>query len=197
LPMRRKVAALTGTLLVAGLMSMFMPAANAQVGYPPGPCVPGNITIDAGAHAIGTTFSVRLQPLCAWDPGSPVTLTVDGTDVPGKIADAGGGVTVTVTVLSATQLSIDDPVLVASQCGANQMTGSGRSSAAAGAIDTATAKFRVICPAAAGAAQAGAVSGVAFTGANILKWAGIALVMIVGGWLLVGIARRRRANPTA
>ncbi|MGI9080264.1 MAG: hypothetical protein ACR2GF_05525 [Acidimicrobiales bacterium] len=70
------------------------------------------------------------------------------------------------------------------------------SAAAGGAMESYTALFRVNCQAA--AATAGSVpGGVAFTGANVVKWGGIALVLMAGGWLLVGIARRRRVTPSA
>ncbi len=191
--MRRRIATLTGALLVAGVLSAFVPAASAQVGYPPGPCPPANTVVDAGAHAIGSTFSVHLVPPCVWDPGSAVSITVNNQAAGTKVAEADGGVTINITVVSATQLSING-VLVNGQCGPNQAVATGRSSIANGATESVTANFRVICPAAPAAAST--VGGVAFTGANILKWGGIAAVLMIAGWLLVGVSRRRRTNPS-
>ncbi len=193
--MRRKIATLLGTVMVAGVMSLSMPVASAQVGYPPGPCVPGNVVVDYGTRVIGETFNIRMVTKCLWDPGDTVNITVNDQPAGSKIIDAGSGVTVNVTVSSATQLSINDPILVKGGCGENKAVGVSPSSAAGGALESYTALFRVNCAAA--PARASAVPGsVAFTGANILKWGGIALVLMAGGWLLVGLSRRRRANPT-
>ncbi len=193
--MRRRVVSLMAAFAVAGVMSLSMPAATAQVGYPPGPCTPANTVFDAGSHAIGSTFTISLVTHCLWDPGNTVTLTVNGQAAGTKIVDGASGVTVNITVVSATQLAINDPILVSGGCGENKVVGVSSSSAASGANETSTAVFRVSCP---GAARTGSVSGgIAFTGANILRWGGIALAMVAGGWLLVVFARRRRANPTA
>ncbi len=193
--MRRKIATLLGAATVAGIMSLSMPMASAQVGYPAGRCVPANVVQDYGTRAIGETFNIRMVTQCLWDPGSAVNLTVNGQPAGTKIAAGDSSITVNVTVLSATQLSVNDPI-VKGGCGENRAVGSSPSSAAGGAMETYTALFRVNCGAA--PAKASTVSGgVAFTGANILKWGGIALVLTAGGWLLVGLSRRRRTDPTA
>jgi len=193
--MRRKIATLLGTLMVVGVMTLSIPVASAQTGYPPGPCTAGDTFIDAGTHAVGETFTIRLATICLWQPGAGIATTVNGQFVGTKTADASSAVFVNVTVLSPTQLSIDDPVLVSAQCGQNTAVGVGPT--AEGQTETATAVFNINCGAGT-AARAGSVpGGVAFTGANILKWGGIALVLLVGGWFLVGIARRRRTDPSS
>lgn len=192
--MRRSLPAFLATLVVGLSVLALAPPASAQVGYPPPVCPAGDTVIDAGTHAIGETFVVRLQPLCLWDPGSPVTVTVNGQSVGVKIADAGGGVNVTITVLSATELSIDDPVLVRGGCGDNNASGIGFSSAA-GRDVRATALFRVVCPAPA-PARAAARAGVAFTGANVLRWSLIAAGLLGLGAVFVVVARRRRESGT-
>src|SRR5215213_3269296 len=105
--MRRKIAALMVTMVVGTTVYAFAPAASAQVGYPPPVCPPGDTPIDAGTHDIGETFTVRILPNCLFDPGIQVTVTVNGQAAGVKIADSGGGANVTITVLSATELSID------------------------------------------------------------------------------------------
>lgn len=52
-----------------------MPMASAQTGYPPGPCVPGNVVVDYGTRAIGETFTIRMVTKCLWDPGNTVDVT--------------------------------------------------------------------------------------------------------------------------
>ncbi len=191
--MRRRLSALLATLVLGLSVLALAPSASAQVGYPPPVCPPGDTVLDAGTHAIGETFVVRLQPVCLWDPGTPVTVTVNGQGVGVKIADAGGGVNVTVTVLSATELSIDDPVIVSGGCGNNNAAGVGFSSAA-GTNVRAIANFRVVCPAP--AARAEVRAGVAFAGANVLRWSLIAAGLLAVGGLFVVIARRRRESGT-
>jgi len=197
--MRRKIATLLGAVTVAGVMSLSMPVASAQTpGYPPGPCIPGNRVENLGSRAIGSTFTIRMVTQCLWDPGFTVNLTVNGQAAGSKTADGASSINVSVTVLSATQLSINDPILVSGGCGNNRVVGTSPSSAAGGAIETFTATFNVDCGRPAATAGAvGGIGGIAFTGANILKWGGFALVLMAGGWLLVGVSRRRRSAPDA
>jgi len=196
LPMRRKIATLLGTVMVAGVMSVSMPAATAQVGYPPGPCTPGNVVVDYGTRVIGETFNIRMVTKCLWNPGDTINLTVNGQPAGAKVVDGGSGITVNVTVSSATELSINDPVVVRGGCGENSAVGVSPSAAAGGVTESYTARFRVNCAAAPTKASS-VPGGIAFTGANILKWGGIALVLMVAGWFLVGVTRRRRTDPTA
>ena len=182
------VAALLGGGLALVLVA---PApAGAQTGYPPGACTPISSAQDAGAHNIGDVFTVRMTPVCLFDPGSTVGISVNGQGIGTKAADAGGGVNVQVRVVSATQLEINP--LVAGQCGANNIVATGPSSAARAQV-THTANFTVLCP---GVTPAKAVTGrVAFTGDNLLRWGGgAALLVALGGVLLVAARRRSRAQ---
>ncbi|HEX8771097.1 MAG TPA: hypothetical protein VF711_10060, partial [Acidimicrobiales bacterium] len=98
------------------------------------------------------------------------------------------------TVVSATQLSVDDPVSVTGQCGGNTVVATGPSAAAGGSTVTQSAGFTVSCPAATATASKGAV---AFTGANIAKWSAGALVLVAGGFGLVLMSRRRKSDSSA
>jgi hypothetical protein len=166
------------------------PAAGAQTGYPPGACTATIGSQDAGSHAVGESFSIRLTPTCIWDAGSAVGIVVNGQSVGTKAANADGTVTVNVVVTSPTVLTINDPVNVTGHCGANTIVGTGKSSVAGGATVTQTASFTVVCPTP--AAQA-VKARVAFTGANIARWGAIALALLAVGSLLV-VADRRRAK---
>ncbi|MBA3267071.1 MAG: hypothetical protein H0T70_02290 [Acidimicrobiia bacterium] len=189
--MKRTISALV-TLVIGGVLVALAPAASAQTGYPVAGCSPADTVFDAGTHDIGETFTVRLVPICLWDVGSDVVTTVNGQSVGTKVADAGGGVNVEITVVSATQLSIDDPVIVASRCGENSASGIGPS-AAAQTLVRSTAIFRVRCDGVAAAPRA-ARAGVAFTGANLLGPGAVAVVLLGLGSLLVVGARRRRGT---
>lgn len=179
--------------VISGLALLFVPVAGAQTGYPPGPCTTTTGSQDAGAFNIGATFTIRIQPVCLFDVGSLVALTVNGQGIGTKEADAGGGINVVVHIVSATQIEIDDPVTVAAQCGVNTVVATGESN---GTPVTQTATFTILCPGGAAKAVRGRV---AFTGANVLRWgAGAAALVALGGVLLV-TARRRRSHsaPTA
>jgi len=175
-------------VMAGGAFVALAPVASAQTGYPPGRCNPADTLIDVGTHKIGETFTAHLVPVCLWDPGSTIAVTVNGQSVGTKVADAGGGVDVKITVVSATELSVNDPTRVTGQCGENNTSGLGPSAAAPTNV-RATAIFRVVCPAALTSATR---SGVAFTGANIAKWGALALGLLAIGSLLVIGARRRR-----
>jgi hypothetical protein len=185
--MRRRVGT---TAMLAGLVGAWMlglgAPAWAQTGPPPGVCI-ANATQDAGSHAVGSSFVIRLAPPCAFSPGGVVSVSVNDRPVGTKTADAGGGVAVSIVVQSSTQLLINDPVSVPARCGQNTVVGTGFSSLA-GTNVTHTAVFAVTCPAV-------AVPGrLAFTGANFLRWTAIAfLLVVVGGTLLV---RRRVGSPS-
>jgi len=195
--MRRtfSVAALVAFLGSAAFLAA--PTAMAQLpGYPP-TCNPADIPQDAGSHAVGTTFKVAVPPPCVFTPGATISATVNGTDVGKKTADASGFITVTVRVVSATELSIDDPTSVVGRCGVNSVVGTGPSQAAGRAV-TQTVNFTVVCPGTSPGGGGGAATpvkgSVAFTGANIAKWAAIALALIAVGAVLVTLNRRRDAK---
>lgn len=191
--MRRRIFSLTAVLaIITAAMALAVPAASAQAGYQ-GQCEATTSSSSAGGHNVGSTFTVQLAPTCAWTPGTPVTVTVNGVSIPGKVANASGVVTVAITVVSESQLSVDDPVIVASQCGSNTVVGVGPSSVAGGATVTHSAGFTVNCAASPARATRGAV---AFTGANVAKWSAAALVLVAAGFGFVLFSRRRKGDDT-
>ncbi len=193
--MRRSFSVAALVAFIGGAALLVASPAMAQTpGYPP-TCNPVDGVQDAGSHQIGETFKANLLPVCLFNPGSNVNVTVNGQAVGAKVAAADGSITVTVRVVSATELAIEDPVSVSGQCGPNTIVGNGPS-ATAGRNVTQTANFTVICPGVNGpGGNGGAVTpvkgSVAFTGANIAKWALVALVLIGVGGLLVALNRRR------
>jgi hypothetical protein len=180
--------------IIGGALALAAPAASAQTGYPPGNCTTLTGSQNAGTVDVGQTFTIPVSPTCVFTPGAAVNVTVNGVNIPGKVANASGVVAVTITVVSATQLSVDDPVSVPSQCGGNTVVATGPSAAAGGSTVTQSAGFRVRCPAATANATKGTV---AFTGANIAKWSAGALVLIAGGFGLLFLSRRRKRDGSA
>ena len=187
------MAALVG--LVGAMMLLVAPAASAQTGYPPGQCTAVTGSQNVGSVTIGQRFVLQVAPTCLFTPGAPVTVTVNGVDIPGKTAEANGVVLVDVTVVSATQLSIDDPVLTPAICGINTVTARGPSSSAQGGVSTQTANFTLNCPAS-GPGTPGPATPVAgrlsLTGANTLRYTAIALALMVSGALALVTTRQRR-----
>lgn len=199
--MRRTQAMAVLVGLVAAAVFLVAPAAPAQTGYPPGLCTAVVGTQNVGSVSVGQTFVLQVAPTCLFTPGTAVTVTVNGVDIPGKIAQPGGFVLVTITVVSATQLSVDDPVLTPAICGVNSVTARGASNTAQGGISTQTATFTLNCPATAaatGTPTAGAATPVAgrlsLTGANSLRFVAIALALMVTGAFALVATRRRRAG---
>ena len=194
--MRRTQAMAALLALLSGVLLLVAPAASAQTGYPPGPCTTVTGSQHVGNVNIGQRFVLQVAPTCLFTPGTPVTVTVNGVDIPGKTAGPGGFVLVDITVVSATQLSIDDPVLTPAFCGTNTVTARGASSTAQGGISTQTATFTLNCPA--GSATASPTTPVAgrlsLTGANTMRYAAMALALVVAGSLALVVTRRRRAS---
>jgi hypothetical protein len=182
--------------VVGALLLVVAPAASAQTGYPPGPCTTVAGVQNVGTVTVGQRFVLQLAPTCVFTSGTPVTVTVNGVNIPGKVANASGFVTVDITVVSATQLSVDDPILTPAVCGTNTAVATGASSTAQGGTSSQTATFTLTCPAA-GAAVATPIQGrLSLTGANSLRFAAVALaLMAIGGMVLVA-TRRRRADNT-
>lgn len=204
--MRRTQA--TATLLaLLGALFLLSPPASAQTGYPPGACTVLAGTQDVGTVTVGQTFVLQLAPQCVFTPGTPVTVTVNGVDIPGKVANASGAVLVEVTVVSTTQLSIDDPVLTPAFCGTNTVLARGPSAVAGDQQVTQTATFTLSCPGTTtgGATTTGSSTGtttgpatpiigrLALTGSNLLRFLAIALALVVAGAACVVVGRRRRA----
>ncbi len=207
------VTALVG--LVGGLLMVLAPGALAQTGYPPGACTVLAATQDVGAVSVGQTFRVQLAPPCVFTTGASVSVTVNGVTVTGKVATSNGFVAVTITAVSATQLSVDDPTITPAVCGVNTVTARGPSTVAGGQAVTQTATFTLICSGAAttGAATTGtattgaATTGVAtsgpatpstgrlsLTGVNSLRLLAIALALVAIGSMFVIASRRRAAS---
>lgn len=159
--------------------------------YPPGPCTNPSANF-AGTFAIGSTVRFTVPPVCAWDPGATVAVTVNGVTVPGKVASANGTTTVLITIVSATELSIDDQILAPARCGTNTIVGVASSSAARGP-STHTTTFNIDCPGAKAAKPSR--GGVALTGANVARWSAIALGLVLVGGLFLALDRRKH-RPT-
>ena len=195
--MRRTQAMAVLVGLVGAVMLLVAPAASAQTGYPPGQCTAVVGSQNVGSVNVGQRFVLQVAPTCLFTPGTQITVTVNGVDIPGKTAEPGGFVLVDITVISATQLSIDDPVLTPAICGTNSVTARGASSSAQGGISTQTATFTLNCPAPSGPGTAGVATPVAgrlsLTGANTLRYTAVALALVVAGSLALVTTRRRRA----
>ena len=196
--MRRTQAITALVAMVSGLLVLLAPAAPAQT-YPPGPCtlITGTQRVEPAVN-IGQRFVLQLAPTCLFTPGAAVTVTVNGVNIPGKTAEASGVVLVDVTVVSATQLSIDAPVLTPAICGVNTVTARGPSTAQGG-TSTQTANFTLSCPGAAtpvatGTPAAPARGRLSLTGANTPQYVAIALALVVAGSTFVVVARRRREH---
>lgn len=192
--MRRKAVCAVGAAcaLVASMLLTLATPANAQP-YPPGPCVSPSSGA-AGSVGIGGTINIALTPGCGWTPGAALNVAVNGTGIPGKTANAAGGANVVITVVSATQLSVDDPVAAPGQCGTNTVTASGPSTVARGGTSVHTTTFTVLCAAQQGGitpGQAARTSRVALTGANLVRWGAIALGLIVVGAVFLAADRRK------
>jgi hypothetical protein len=184
--------------LVGALLLLMAPPAPAQTGYPPGPCTTITGSQFVGTVQVGQRFVLQVAPTCLFTPGTSLTVTVNGVDIPGKTAEPGGFVLVDVTVLSPTQLSIDDPVLTPAICGTNTVTARGASSTAQGGISTQTATFTLECPpagTATGTPTAGAATPVlgrlSLTGANTMRFVAIAAALMAAGGLALVVSRRR------
>ena len=198
--MRRTQAMAVLVGLVSAVTLLVVSPARAQTGqYPPGLCTAVVGSQDVGSVNIGQRFVLQIAPTCLFTPGTPVTVTVNGVDIPGKTAEPGGFVLVDITVLSATELSIDDPVLTPAFCGTNTVTARGASTSAQGGVSTQTANFTLNCPAGTGsgtgtASPASPVAGrLSLTGANTMRFVAIALTLMAAGSLALVFSRRRRA----
>ena len=105
----------------------------------PTPCIGSQ---SAGTHMVGETFIIVFTPACGFASPPPVIKTVNGVVV-GSQPATNGTASVTITVVSPTTLSVDDPVLVPAVCGVNTATATGVS--ATGQPVTQTATFTVDC----------------------------------------------------
>jgi hypothetical protein len=146
----------------------------------PPPCTVGNV--NAGNVSVGQTVTFTL---CGdFAPGASVTVTVNGVLAITK-TPTNGAVVVVVTVVSQTLLAVDDPVNVAAVCGINTVTATGAT--ATGGTGNSTGTFNLLCT-----STTTTKGGLAFTGANVMRFVLAALALIVIGALLVFFQRRRR-----
>lgn len=191
--------------LVALLATLFVPfavpAAQAQTGYPPGPCTATVSASALGSATVGSTITLTLQPTCVWTPNSQVQVTVNGESVGTKIANANGFVTVSITVLDDETLSVDDPVIVPAICGTNTVIGRGTSTVASGNVVTHQATFTLVCEDEdededgdrdKDKDKVPVAKRLAFTGSNFETLLALGLVLVVGGATVVVAARRRK-----
>ena len=191
--MRRTQAMAVLVGLVGAVMFLVAPAATAQTGYPPGLCTAVTGSQNVGSVTVGQRFVLQVAPTCLFTPGTPVTVTVNGVDIPGKFAEQGGFVLLEITVLSTTQLSVN-PITPAI-CGTNTVIARGASTSAQGGISTQTATFTLNCPAPGTGTPTPAtpVAGrLSLTGANTMRFVALALTLMVAGSLALVVTRRRR-----
>lgn len=192
--MRRvKAVAVLAGLLGAFLAVVVAPAASAQTGYPPGLCTTITGSQNVGVVQVGQRFVLQVAPTCLFTPGTQVTVTVNGVDIPGKTAEPGGFVLVDVTVVSATQLSIDDPVLTPAFCGTNTVVARGASTTAQGGTSTQTATFTLECPTGATTTTVKTQGLLSRTGADTARFVAVALALLVTGAMALIVTRRRQA----
>jgi hypothetical protein len=188
--------------LAAAAVFALVPAAFAQVGSGIGTCTAVSGTTDVGTVTVGQQFVIQVAPTCAFNPGAALTVTVNGVSIVGKVANAGGQVLVTVTAISSTQLSVDDPTVTPAVCGVNTVTVSGPSSGSVSGVATQSATFTLTCGATATTVAPIATTGVTTisggsvlsrTGADSLRMVAVALALLGLGSLAVVATRRRRA----
>lgn len=201
--MRRRILTMAAALLVvaaAGVFAAASPAGAQTGGSGPGLCTAITGVQNVGNVVVGQRFVLQLAPTCVFNAGAALTVTVNGVNIPGKVATASGFATVDITVLSATQLSIDDPVLTPAICGTNTVVARGASTVAQGGISTQTANFTLTCPTTPGVAGPGVATPVqgrlSLTGANSLRYAAVALALVAAGSMALVVTRRRRADHT-
>ena len=179
-----RMAALGAVVVLFSTIFLGLSTAQAQTGgYPPGTttvasCVPGNVNL--GTVVVGQT--VTFQLCGGFADGATVTVTVNGTTVPSKTA-VNGAVTVVITVTSTTVLTVNDPTTAPAVCGTNTVAATG-----SGNPGVSTGTFNLNCS----TTTTTSTSGLALTGANVVKGALIALVLIGLGVVLVVFQRRRR-----
>jgi hypothetical protein len=177
---------------VGGALTSFIPAAAAQTGagYPPADCAVLVGSQAGGELAVGQTLTITVAPTCVYTPGASVTVVVNGVSAGAKVVNANGTVTVTITAVSETTLSVNPQV--PARCGVNTMTVTGPSAVAGGRTVTQNVTFNLRCAAVAPKVA----SPLARTGANVARYGGAALVLLVAGSLIVMASRRRRADST-
>lgn len=137
---------------------------------------------NGGTHVKGETFT---NNACGYQPGATVSLNVDGQAGPSATADGNGCVAIQVTVLDNSHVRVNGVTFNAS-CGSNSVVTTGPGSN--GSTLSETDSFTINCAATPSSTSSG---GLAFTGANIMKLGGAALLLIAFGAGLVAVERRR------
>lgn len=147
---------------------------------------------------IGQRFVLQMAPTCLFTPGQPVSVTVNGVTIPGKVATANGVVLVGITVVSASQLSVDDPTITPAVCGTNNVTAVGPSAAAQGGTSAQAATFTLLCPTTPVVTTSGTpiLGQLSRTGAETLRLVAVALALLLAGAAAVVAARRRRGSAS-
>lgn len=168
--------------------------AGAQTSYPPGACRPLAGSQFNGTLTVGQSATIILAPACAFQDGTPVSVSVNGVPV-GVRAAVSGAVPVLIAVTSGASLTVDGNTTVPVVCGVNTVVATGFSAAAQAPV-TQTATFNVNCgtgqtpSAALGAAKSGPI---AFTGTSIGAFIAFAAsVFLLGSAVLVASRRRSR-----
>lgn len=141
---RGRNAALLAVACVTGALAYMTAPAAAQTGYPPGPCSVLSGSQFAGNATVGQTFTVTVSPTCLLTPGGTASVVVNGAAAFTKPVNADGTVTLTVTVLSTTQLSVNP--IVPAVCGINTIAVTAPSAVAGGQAVTQTVTFNLVCP---------------------------------------------------
>jgi hypothetical protein len=139
------MTALVAVACLAGALTFLAAPATAQTGYPPGPCAILSGSQFAGNAQVGQTFTVTVSPSCLFTPGGTASIVVNGSAAFTKTVNADGTVTLTITVLSPTELSVN-PVVPA-VCGVNTISVTAPSAVAGGQSVTQTVTFNLVCPA--------------------------------------------------
>lgn len=189
--LRHRFAATVGAALVVSTVAFGGGVASAQTpGYPPGstttvgaPCIGSGASVGSVAVGSVVTFSI-----CGpFTNGGSVNVAVNGRQAVTKQASTAGTISIVLRITSKSVAEVDDPVNVAINCGANTVSANGP--AFNGGTATQIGAFSLNC----GSTTA---TGLAFTGANVLKGLGAALALIVVGAFLV-VTQRRRSRPSA
>lgn len=131
--------------LVISALSLVAPSATAQTGYPPGPCSVLSGSQFAGNVTVGQTFTVTVAPTCLWTSGATANIVVNGSGAFTEEVNADGTVTLTITILSTTQASING-IVVPVACGINTIQVTAPSAVAGNRLVTQTITFNLICP---------------------------------------------------
>jgi len=195
--MRRKFLATAlafSAVTGAAVFSLAAPASG-QAGYPPGLCTATTGTQDVGTVTVGQQFVLQLAPTCVFTAGARVTINANGVTFD-DVAEPNGSVLLNVNVLSTTELSINP--IVPARCGVNTVTATGPSPTAQGGVSTQTANFTLTCPTTGGTGgTTGTGRTLSRTGADTVRYAAVALALVVAGSMVVLVTRRRRADGTA